>query len=71
MKQAIIATISALALLASPSPAASGHSPKHVEVYITAKDTGQRLAKAGEVELVNSLPPVEKEDYITVVISET
>ena len=71
MKQAIIATISALALLASPSPGASGHSPKHVEVYITAKDTGQRLAKAGEVELANSLPPVEKEDYIFVDPSKT
>ena len=54
-----------------PAQGASGHSKTHVEIYLTAKDTGQRLAKAGESELTNSPPVVEKEEYIFVDPSKT
>src|ERR1035441_10487280 len=71
MKQTIIAIISVIALIAAPAPGVSGHSKNHVEIYITAKDTGQRLAKAGETELVDGLPAVEQEEYIFVDPSKT
>ena len=71
MKQEIIATISLLALVAAPAPAASGRPTNHVEIYLTARDTGQRLAKVGEAELVDSLPAGEKEEYIFVDPSKT
>ncbi len=66
MKQTIIVAILLVALMAVPSPGASGNSKNHVQIYLTAKDTGQRLAKAGEVELVNGLPAGEKDEYIFV-----
>jgi hypothetical protein len=61
MKQTIIAIISVIALIAAPAPGVSGHSKNHVEIYITAKDTGQRLAKAGETELVDGFPTILNE----------
>ena len=66
MKQTIIVAILLVALMAVPSPGASGNSKNHVQIYLTAKDTGQRLAKAGEVELVNGMPAGEKDEYIFV-----
>jgi hypothetical protein len=66
MKQIIIAAISLMALIAVPSQGASGHSKNHVEIYLTAKDMGQRLVKAGETELADSMPAVETEEYIRV-----
>src|SRR5208282_6826817 len=74
MKQTIIAIILASSLtlfMITASQAASGFSGTHAEVYVTAKDTGQRLAKAGEAELVNHLPATEKEEYIYVDPSKT
>ena len=71
MKPAIIATSSLIALMAAPAQGASGQSPNHVEVYVTARDTGQRLAKAGEAELADRLPLTEKEEYIFVDPSKT
>jgi glucosylceramidase len=71
MKQTIIATISLITVVTAPSEGASGHSKNHVEIYLTARDTGQRLAKADEAELVDSLPMTEKEEYIFVDPSKT
>ena len=53
MKQTIVVAVLLVVLMAVPSHGASGHSKNHVEIYLTAKDTGQRLAKAGEAELVD------------------
>ena len=53
------------------STALPKHSKSHVEIYVTAKDTGQRLAKAGEAELADSPPMNEKEEYIFVDPSKT
>jgi glucosylceramidase len=71
MKQTIVAAISVFALLAAPSQGASAHSPRHIEVYVTAKGTGQGLAKVGGVELVDKMPPVESEENIFVDPSKT
>jgi glucosylceramidase len=64
MKQTIIPAISLVALLAAPG--AFGQTQSHVDIYITAKDTGQRLAKAGEADLASGLPVNEKEADIFV-----
>jgi len=66
MKKTMISSIALIALMAAPVQGASGNSRTHVELYLTAKDTGQRLAKAGEAELAESAPAVEKEEYIFV-----
>jgi glucosylceramidase len=71
MKQIIIANISLILLVAVPAQGAPGYSKSPVEIYVTAKDTGQRLAKAGEAELLDKLPVVEKEEYIFVDPSKT
>jgi glucosylceramidase len=39
---------------------------QNVDVYVTAKDTGQRLAHIGVEELTNSPPLTEKQEYIFV-----
>ena len=64
MKTTILAAISLIAILAGPSAGAADHSKSRVEVYVTAKDTGQRLAKTGELELADAQPINEKESYI-------
>ncbi len=46
-------------------------SRSHVEIYLTAKDTGQRLAKAGEAELAGGGSLVERTDDIFVDPSKT
>ena len=71
MKQTIAVTIPLIALMAMSSPGASGSSQNRVEIYITAKDTGQRLAKAGEAEFVAGWPVVEKQSDIFVDPSKT
>jgi glucosylceramidase len=71
MKQTIIALISLITFVAGPSHCAAEQSKSHVEIYVTAKDTGQRLAKAGEVELADCPPINEKEAYIFVDPSKT
>jgi len=71
MKQTIIAIISLIALMAAPSQGASGHSNNHVEVYLTAKDTGQRLARSEEIGFHDKLSPIEKEQDIFVDPSKT
>ncbi len=64
MKQTIICALSSVVLLAAPG--AFGQTQNHVEIYVTAKDTGQRLAKAGEAEMAVGLPVNEKEADIFV-----
>jgi glucosylceramidase len=66
MKQPIIPTISLITLLVAPIQSVFAQTQNHVEVYLTARDTGQRLAKTGESELAASPPVVEKEEYIFV-----
>ena len=71
MRHTFIFAILLMALLASPVQRAAGQSNNHVVIYLTAKDTGQRLAKAGEAELVAGLPVVEKEECVFVDPSKT
>ena len=71
MNQKIIAVISLIAFLSSPFNCAAEQSKSHVEIYVTAKDTGQRLAKVSEAELADSPPITEKEAYIFVDPSKT
>jgi len=66
MKKPMITSIALISLMGVPVQGAPGYSRTHVETYITAKDTGQRLAKAGEAELAESPPAIEKEEYIFV-----
>jgi glucosylceramidase len=66
MKQTIIATIALITLMVVPSQGASGQTKNHIEVYLTAKETGQRLSKTNEVELEDSPPINEKQQYIFV-----
>jgi glucosylceramidase len=66
MKPTMITVLSLIAFMAAPAHGASGHSQNHVEIYLTARDTGQRLAKTGESELTNSPPVFEKAEYIFV-----
>ena len=70
MKQTIIATISLITFMVVPSQGASGHS-SHVEIYLTAKDTGQRLAKVGKIEFDDKFSPIEKEQSIFIDPSKT
>ena len=57
--------------MAAPAQGASGHSKNHVEIYLTARDTGQRLVKAGETGFADNLPAVEREECIFVDPSKT
>jgi glucosylceramidase len=66
MKRTIIALISLITFVAGSFHCAAEQSKSHVEIYVTAKDTGQCLAKAGDVELADSPPINEKETYIFV-----
>ena len=65
MKRKIATLILLIAFMAALSQGA-GYPKTHVEIYVTAKDTGQRMAKAGEAELADSPPVTEKEEYIFV-----
>jgi glucosylceramidase len=71
MKPTIIAAISLMAFMVVPAQGASGSSKNHVEIYLTAQDTSQRLAKAGEAEFVDNLPLTEKEKAIFIDPSKT
>ena len=66
MKQTLVVPLLSLLFLANLSHVAAGQSSNHVDIYVTAKDTGQRLAKAGEAELAAGLPVNEKEADIFV-----
>jgi glucosylceramidase len=66
MKPIIFIAVLLTALMAGSSSGASGHPQNHFDVYLTAKDTGQRLAKTGEAALVANMPVVEKEECIFV-----
>jgi glucosylceramidase len=60
-----VAAILTLALVPlSPSRAAATYS--HVDIFVTARETGQRLAPAGGKTLADSPPITEKENYIFV-----
>src|SRR5258708_25378553 len=64
MKHKIVAIISLIAFVAGTSQSVAESSKSHVEIYVTAKDTGQRLSKTNDVELADSAPINEKEQYI-------
>ncbi len=66
MKQTISILIALITLITAPAQGASGQPANHVEVYMTARDTGQRLARAGAAELVAGRPVAEKEECIFV-----
>ncbi|HTQ51853.1 MAG TPA: hypothetical protein VMJ12_14175, partial [Candidatus Acidoferrales bacterium] len=63
MKQ-IIAAISLFLFMSAFTRGVAGDAQSHIDIYVTAKDTGQRLAKAAELELIDSPPINEKEAYI-------
>ena len=65
--------LTALILLATriPSHAGSDDSKKYAEVYLTAKDTGQRLAKSEEIGFNDKLSPTEKDAEIYIDPSKT
>jgi glucosylceramidase len=67
------ALLTALILLATriPSHAGSDDSKKYAEVYLTAKDTEQRLAKVGKIEFDDKFSPIEKEQSIFIDPSKT
>jgi len=71
MKRKIVAIISLIAFATATSHGAAGNFKSHVEIYVTARDTGQRLAKADEMELADSSPINEKQQYIFVDPSKT
>jgi glucosylceramidase len=71
MKKPITAAISSIALLLFPIQNVLGQTRNHVEIYLTAKDTGQRLAKMDEIEMDVARPVSEKEEYIFVDPSKT
>src|ERR1039457_1573378 len=71
MKQIIIAAFSLILFLAGTSQSTAENLKSHVEIYVTAKDTGQRLSKTDEVELAESPPINEKQQYIFVCPSKT
>jgi glucosylceramidase len=50
---------------------ASGNLGKNIAVYVTAKDTGQRLAKSEEIGFNNKLSPTEKDAEIYIDPSKT
>ena len=66
MKPTIITCIALALSMTAPVRGASGLAQSRVETFVTAKETGQRLARAGEAELAEGLPAVEKEEYIFV-----
>lgn len=66
MKLAIIPAILLVTQLVAPIQRVSGQTGNHADVYLTAKDTGQRLAKTDQVEMDASSPVSEKEEYIFV-----
>jgi glucosylceramidase len=71
MRQFIFTVSLLAAFIAAPSQGAPAYSKTNVEIYVTAKDTGQRLAKVGEEALAESSPVTEKQEYIFVDPSKT
>ena len=71
MKQTIIAAISLIAFMAVPSQGICADSQSHVEIYLTARDTGQRLAKSEEIGFNEKLSPTEKDEEIFIDPSKT
>ena len=70
MKKILPAFISLSLIVAGHSQAAAP-APSHVAIYVTAKETGQRLTKANEAELENCPPLTEKQEYVFVDPSKT
>ncbi|HEY1788669.1 MAG TPA: glycoside hydrolase family 30 protein [Verrucomicrobiae bacterium] len=68
MKYLFLATIMGLTFLPADLSLAD---PSHVTTYVTAENTGQRLAKTGGEDLVDSPPITEKQEYIFVDPSKT
>lgn len=68
-RPASAAALSVLLVAAGIAHGTGGVS--HVLVYVTAKDTGQRLAKSDDLVLAGNVPITEKEEYIFVDPSKT
>jgi len=71
VRRNIVGLISGVVFLAATSQSAPPSAKTNVEIYVTAKDTGQRLADTGEAELTNCSPVTEKEEYVFVDPSKT
>ncbi len=69
--KAIATIVLLIALVSALSQALASDAKSSVEIYVTAKATGQRLAKIEEVELAESAPLSEKDQYIFVDASKT
>src|ERR1022692_2362120 len=66
MKPSQVVSLAFIFLMGLRADAFPGQLPNHVEIYVTAKETGQRLAKTDEAEMDAALPVSEKEEYIFV-----
>ncbi len=70
MKKSILAEIPVVSFLALTAclPLARGAetAKTHLEIYVTAKDSNQRLTKTGEADLVKGLPVVERVEDVFV-----
>ena len=55
----------------APARSAPEYSKNHVEIYLTAKDTGQRLVKVEEANFAGGLPVVEKNEDVFIDPSKT
>jgi glucosylceramidase len=68
VKSIFLATIVAVSVWL---PDISLAEPSHVEVYVTARDTGQRLARTNDETLVDTPQITEKKEYVFVDPSKT
>ena len=66
MKQTVIATISLIAFMIVPSQSHCAGAQGRVDVYLTARDTGQRLAKSETIGFTEKISPTEKDEEIFV-----
>jgi len=64
MRNVVFHTLTALGFALILSASAGERSPGKVEVYVTAKATGQKLAAAGELTFANLTQPTEKQPAI-------
>ena len=71
MKELPVSAILTVLLAAQGVIHAAGDSNAHISVFVTAKDTHQRLAKSDDLVPVSSPPLTEKEEYIFVDPSKT
>ncbi|HVM50763.1 MAG TPA: glycoside hydrolase family 30 protein [Candidatus Acidoferrum sp.] len=66
MNEFLSTGVLAMCLGCISSSGAPDYSGRPISVYVTAKDTGQRLAKAGELQLRELSRPIEEEQAVYV-----